>query len=226
MVMTKKFTLSELEKYDGRQGQPAYVAYKGRVYDVSQVFQNGEHAGVRAGIDLTEILTKSPHDETIFSKMRQVGVLTAEPTCCQKLLAVTEQRADLMLRIGLGTVFFAHGAQKLLGWFGGFGWSGTMGFFTQNLGIPAFFAGLAILTEFFGGLAILLGLFTRLAGLGLALTMLVAMFKVHWANGFFLNPQGGDGIEYTFVLFWLAAYFAVKGAGRVSLDALLARKKK
>lgn len=224
--MTKKFTLSELKKYNGRQGHPAYVAYKGRVYDVSQIFQNGEHAGIQAGIDLSEALAKSPHDESIFSKVPEVGVVVTERSCCQKLLAVTEQKADLLLRIGLGTVFFAHGAQKLMGWFGGFGWSGTMVFFTQNLGIPAFFAGLAILTEFFGGLAILLGLCTRLAGLGLALTMLVAMFKVHWANGFFLNPQGGDGIEYTFVLFWLAAYFAVKGAGRISLDALLARKEK
>ncbi|MFZ5626985.1 MAG: DoxX family membrane protein [Bacillota bacterium] len=225
--MSKTFTLEELKKYNGLKGQPAYVAYKGRVYDVSQVFQNGEHAGVKAGTDLTELLAKSPHDESIFSKVPQVGTLQVKSSCCQKLLAVSEQRADLLLRIGLGTVFFAHGAQKLLGWFGGFGWSGTMGFLTQALGIPAFFAGLAILTEFFGGLAILLGLFTRLAGLGLAITMLVAMFKVHWANGFFLDLKGpADGIEYAFVLFWLAAYFAVKGAGRISLDYLLARRSK
>ncbi|GAV23891.1 DoxX family protein [Carboxydothermus pertinax] len=143
----------------------------------------------------------------------------------KKILKVSPQRADLILRLGLGIVFFAHGAQKLLGWFGGYGWAGTIGFFTKTLGIPAFLAAIAILTEFFGGIALIFGLFTRLAALGLAITMLVAALKVHLANGFFLDLKGpADGIEYVFVLFMLALYFVVKGAGQISLDYLITKR--
>jgi len=96
-----------------------------------------------------------------------------EGTMLERLLRVSSQQADFILRVALGTVFFAHGAQKLLGWFGGFGWKGTIGFFAQALNIPAPAAVLVILVEFFGGLAIILGLLTRPAALGLAFTMLI-----------------------------------------------------
>ena len=139
-----------------------------------------------------------------------------------KLLQVSNQHADLILRLALGSVFFAHGAQKLLGWFGGYGWAGTIGFFNQALGIPTALAGLAILTEFFGGIAIILGILTRPAALGLAVTMFYAAVKVHLANGFFLDLKGpADGVEYIFVLFLLSLYFVIKGAGRISVDKVI-----
>ena len=132
---------------------------------------------------------------------------------------------DIILRLALGIVFFAHGSQKIFGWFGGYGWAGTMGFLTQ-LGMPAFIAGLTILIEFFGGAAILLGLLTRPAALGLVFVMLGAIFKVHLHNGFFMGSKSGDGIEYVFVLLMLSIYFVVKGAGAFSIDKIIYSIKK
>jgi putative oxidoreductase len=124
----------------------------------------------------------------------------------------------LVLRTALGVIFMAHGAQKLFGWFGGHGFSGTVGFFVQQLGIPAPMAALAILTEFFGGLAVLLGVFTRTAGLGLAVTMLVAAVKVHLAGGFFMNWELAagrpHGIETNLALGAMALFLALAGPGR------------
>jgi len=92
-----------------------------------------------------------------------------------------------ILRVVLGVVMFAHGAQKMLGWFGGYGFSGTMGFFTKSMRIPAPFAFLAICAEFFGGLGLILGLLTRIAAFGVGVNMLVAVATVHWQHGLFAN---------------------------------------
>src|SRR5438067_13163444 len=102
----------------------------------------------------------------------------------RKLFATDNDFATSILRLTLGIVFFAHGAQKMLGWFGGFGFHGTMGFFTGTLHIPVPFAVLAIFAEFFGGLGLIVGLLTRVAAFGIAVNMLVAIFAVHAANGF------------------------------------------
>lgn len=136
-----------------------------------------------------------------------------------KVFATVQSNSFLILRLALGIIFFAHGAQKLLGWFGGYGWTGTIGFFTQ-LGIPAALGGLAILTEFFGGIAIILGFLTRPAALGLVIVNLVAMTKVHWANGFFLNGPNA-GIEYVFALFMISLFLLIKGAGSISTDQMI-----
>lgn len=222
--MSKTFTIAELKKYNGLKGKPSYIAFQGKIYDVSNVFKNGEHAGVKAGTDITETFAKSPHQADIFSKFPVVGKLNNN-SLAEKIFSSSLEKSALILRIALGTVFFAHGAQLLLGWFGGYGWAGSMGFFTKSLGIPAFFAGLAILVEFFGGIAILLGLLTRPAAAGLAAIMLTAAIKVHLANGFFLDLTGPkDGIEYTFVLFLIAVYLLIKGAGAISLDSFIAKK--
>lgn len=93
-------------------------------------------------------------------------------------------------RLILGIVFFAHGAQKMLGWFGGYGFNGTMGFFMQKMGIPAPLAFLAICAEFFGSLGLIFGLLTRVAALGIATTMTVAIFMVHLQNGLFYREIG------------------------------------
>ncbi|MHB8171347.1 MAG: DoxX family protein [Thermincolia bacterium] len=145
-----------------------------------------------------------------------------EASFVQKIFQVSASQSAILLRIALGVVFFAHGAQKLLGWFGGYGWSGTIGFFTQSLGLPASLAGLIILIEFFGGLAIILGVLTRPAALGLAFISLGAIFKVHLANGFFLGEKAG--IEFVFVLLFLSLYLVVKGAGTLSVDKAIADK--
>jgi len=131
----------------------------------------------------------------------------------------------LIVRVVLGVIFFAHGAQKVFGWFGGHGLKGTIGYFQQALRIPPALTVLAALTECFGGLAVLVGFLARLAALGLIVDMLVAIAKVHWRNGFFLNwslEQGkGHGIEMNLALIGMALAVLVGGAGALSIDRLL-----
>jgi len=120
---------------------------------------------------------------------------------------------------------FPHGAQKVLGWFGGYGWSGTMGFLTGQVGLPAALAALVIAIEFLAPVALVLGLGTRLAALGIAAVMGGAVVTVHAANGFFMNwsgTQAGEGFEYHLLALGLAAVLVVQGAGRLSLDRWLA----
>src|SRR5215467_12073169 len=104
----------------------------------------------------------------------------------RKLTSTENSTAITILRLVLGVVFFAHGAQKALGWFGGYGFSGTMGFFTGTMHIPAVFAFLAIAAEFLGGLGLILGFLTRVSAFGIAVNMLVAIAAVHKSFGFFM----------------------------------------
>jgi putative oxidoreductase len=142
----------------------------------------------------------------------------------RKLTATDDSTATTILRVVLGVVFFAHGAQKMLGWFGGFGFTGTMGFFTGTMHIPAFFAVLAIAAEFFGGLGLILGLLTRVAAFGIAVNMLVAVLIVHSQFGFFANWSGtqkGEGYEFHLLAIAMCAFLMIKGAGAVSVDRKL-----
>ena len=131
----------------------------------------------------------------------------------------------LIVRVVLGVIFFAHGAQKLFGWFGGYGLKGTIGYFQQALKIPAPLTVLCALTECFGGLAVLVGFLSRPAALGLAIVMLVAIAKVHIPNGFFINwslQQGkGHGYEMNLALIAMAAAVMVGGGGAFSVDRLI-----
>ena len=131
----------------------------------------------------------------------------------------------LIVRVVLGVIFFAHGAQKLFGWFGGYGLKGTIGYFQQALKIPAPLTVLCALTECFGGLAVLVGFLSRPAALGLAIVMLVAIAKVHIPNGFFINwslQQGkGHGYEMNLALIAMAAAVMVWGGGAFSVDRLI-----
>src|SRR5882762_1680268 len=143
----------------------------------------------------------------------------------RKLLATDDSTATAILRLVLGVVFFAHGAQKMLGWFGGPGFSGTMGLFTGYLHIPAALAFLAIAAEFFGGLGLILGFLTRIAALGIAINMVVAIALVHSSFGFFMNwtgAQKGEGYEYHLLTLAVTAFLVIRGAGAFSVDRAIA----
>ena len=139
----------------------------------------------------------------------------------RRLLATDDSAATALLRLVLGVVFFAHGAQKMLGWFGGPGFSGSMGLFTGYLHIPAPFAFLAIAAEFFGGLGLILGFLTRIAAFGIAMNMVVAIATVHSSFGFFMNwtgAQKGEGFEYHLLALAITAFLMIHGAGAFSVD--------
>jgi putative oxidoreductase len=143
----------------------------------------------------------------------------------RRLFATDDNTATAILRIVLGVVFFAHGAQKMLGWFGGFGFSGTMGFFTGPMHIPAPFAVLAIGAEFFGGLGLILGFLTRIAAFGIAANMVVAIGMVHGPFGFFMNwtgTQKGEGFEYHLLVLAITAFLMIRGPGAFSVDRAIA----
>ncbi|NIY82571.1 DoxX family protein [Vibrio hepatarius] len=128
----------------------------------------------------------------------------------------------LALRFPIGIIFMAHGAQKLFGWFGGYGLEGT-GQWMASIGlgpgvVMAFLAGSA---EFFGGLFILVGLLTRPAAVALSFTMLVAIFSVHFANGLFM---ANNGYEFGLALLAASVSLAISGAGKFSLDNKIASK--
>jgi putative oxidoreductase len=145
----------------------------------------------------------------------------------QFLFKTNNSYAPLIARLTLGAVMFPHGAQKALGWFGGYGFSGTMNFFTQQMHIPAPLAFLAILAEFAGSIGLIAGCASRIAALGIATNMVVAILTVHGANGFFMNwfgAQKGEGFEYHLLAIGLALIVLVHGAGKASVDALIARR--
>ena len=143
----------------------------------------------------------------------------------RKLLRTNNDFVLTVVRLVLGVVFFAHGAQKMLGWFGGYGFSATMGFF-EHSGIPAVFAFLAIAAEFFGGLGLLLGLLSRVAAFGITCNMVVAIATLHHRFGLFMNwtgAQKGEGFEFHLLVLAITFLIMVRGAGAFSLDRLLSR---
>jgi len=140
------------------------------------------------------------------------------------LLKTDDDFALTIIRLTLGAVFFAHGSQKVLGWFGGYGFSGTLGFFTQKLGIPAAFACLDFAAELLGGIGLILGCLTRIAAFGIACVMAVAVFMVHIHFGFFMNwggTQKGEGFEYHILAIALSIALIIKGGGAFSVDRAL-----
>lgn len=144
------------------------------------------------------------------------------------LLATDRALAPTLLRATLALVMFPHGAQKALGWFGGYGWSGTMGFLTGQIGMPSPAAALVILLEFLGPLLLLTGLLTRAIGLGFIGIMLGAITTVHAEHGFFMNwygAQKGEGFEFHLLVIGAAAALVLTGAGRWSIDGKLAERR-
>ncbi|HSI53718.1 MAG: DoxX family protein [Ramlibacter sp.] len=138
----------------------------------------------------------------------------------QRVLATDAGWAPLALRIPVGIIFAAHGAQKLFGWFGGYGLEGT-GQWMNSIGLaPGYYlAMLAGAAEFFGGLALVAGFLVRPASVALAFTMLVAIFSVHIDKGLFMDK---NGYEYALSLLAVTVALAVAGAGKASIDRKLA----
>ena len=143
----------------------------------------------------------------------------------KKILATNPANTTaLIARLAIGLVIFPHGAQKLFGWFGGYGFSGTMSFLTGGANLPSFIAVLVILIESFGALFVFAGFLTRIAALGLLLQFLGVMFTIHLQNGFFMNWSGtqkGEGIEFFLLLIALALILLFTGGGRASVDAAI-----
>ena len=145
----------------------------------------------------------------------------------KSLLKTSDNPLLLIARLTLGIVMFPHGAQKVLGWFGGYGFSGTMNFFTGQMHVPALFAFLAIAAEFAGSLGLITGFLSRIAAFGIAANMIVAVVMVHGANGFFMNwfgNQKGEGFEYHLLAIGLAVIVMIGGAGKASIDRAITQR--
>lgn len=141
------------------------------------------------------------------------------------LVATGDSFASTVLRLALGFMILPHGLQKTLGWFGGYGFKGTMGYLTGQVGAPWIFALLAILAESVGGLMLIAGFGTRLAALGVGGVMLVAA-AMHWSNGFFMNwfgNQKGEGVEFHLLALGMVVALLILGGGKWSVDSLFNR---
>jgi len=142
-------------------------------------------------------------------------------------LATQAGSAGTVLRVSLAAVMFPHGAQKLLGWWGGYGFEGSHAFLTGKIGLPGPLATGIILLEFFGPILLVLGLLTRPVALAMIGIMIGAIATVHGPNGFFMNwtgAQAGEGFEFHLLVIAIAAALVIQGAGALSLDGRFARK--
>jgi putative oxidoreductase len=147
----------------------------------------------------------------------------------KKLMQTDEDVGMLIVRLTLGLVMFPHGAQKLLGWFGGNGFAGTLQFFTSQMGLPAVVAFLVILFESFGAISLITGFLGRVSAFGILCVMLGAIFMVHLPNGFFMNWYGnqkGEGYEYHLLAIGMALAILVKGSGSLSIDRSMSDKER
>ena len=142
----------------------------------------------------------------------------------RRVLATEGDGGATVARVALGAVMLPHGAQKLLGWFGGYGFQGTMGFLTTQVGLPYPIAVLVILIESIGSLALVLGLAGRVMAAGVAAVMVGAVVTTHLPNGFFMNwagTQKGEGFEYHLLATALALIVMLRGSGAASVDRAL-----
>jgi putative oxidoreductase len=138
----------------------------------------------------------------------------------------TNNTTALIARLALGIVVFPHGAQKLLGWFGGYGFEGTMGFLTGQAGLPYIIALLVILIEFFGALLLITGFASRVAAFAILVNFAGVVITTHLHNGFFMNwyseANKGEGLEYFILLFGLSLIVLIAGGGKASIDGFIA----
>ena len=146
----------------------------------------------------------------------------------KKIFQTNESNASTIVRIVLGLILFPHGAQKMLGWFGGYGFNGTMGFLTGTAGLPWIMAFLVIAIEFFGAIALIVGFATRIVAVGIISLFTGIIATSHLQNGFFMNWYGnlkGEGYEFHLLIIGMAIALLVNGAGKWSVDYALQKKK-
>jgi putative oxidoreductase len=144
----------------------------------------------------------------------------------KRVMSTTDDLSIAVIRVMLGVVMFPHGAQKVLGWFGGYGFGPTYAAFTEQMGIPAAFALLALAAEFLGAIGLVVGLLGRVAALGVLSIMVTAVGMVHLQHGFFMNwtgAQGGEGFEYHLLAGAMAVAVMIQGSGALSLDRIFSR---
>lgn len=145
----------------------------------------------------------------------------------KKLIQTDHDIAATILRLTLALVMFPHGAQKVLGWWGGNGYSATMGYFTETAGLPWIIAFLVVMGEFLGPIGLAVGFLSRFAAAGLGIIMVGAIAMAHWSHGFFMNWYGnqeGEGFEYHLLVIGIAIAVIIKGSGAFSLDRQLSNK--
>ncbi|MDO1450257.1 DoxX family protein [Rhodocytophaga aerolata] len=146
----------------------------------------------------------------------------------KKVLFQTDQNwASFFIRLGLGIVLFPHGAQKLLGWFGGYGFKATMNYLTRDVGLLWLIALLVILIESIGSLLILAGFTTRVTALLIGIQFIGIILTNHIDNGFFMNWEGtqaGEGFEYHLLVIAMSLVLLMQGGGRYSLDRRIGTK--
>ncbi len=144
----------------------------------------------------------------------------------RNIIRTNDDKVLTLLRLALAIVVFPHGAQKVLGWFGGFGFAGTYGFLTQQMHIPAPLALLVFAAEFLAPIGLVLGFLGRVAAFGIAVDFIVALFLVHLPNGFFMNWSGqqkGEGIEFFFLAIGIAVAIMIGGSGAFSIDRIISK---
>lgn len=146
----------------------------------------------------------------------------------KKLFATENNYSWTILRVVLGTVMLAHGVQKAFGWFGGFGWDGTMGYFTGAVGLPTVLAAFIILIETLAAFLLILGFASRLNALLVGAVILGAFFVDHLPNGFYMNwfgNQKGEGFEFDLLFLAISSFIAINGSGALSVDRWIASRK-
>lgn len=142
----------------------------------------------------------------------------------KKMFNTTDNIAYSILRLTLGIVMFPHGAQKVLGWFGGMGYSATMEAFATKMHMPFMLVLLLMAIEFFGSLFLISGFLTRISAFGIGVAMAVCAAVGHIQNGFFMNwfgTQQGEGFEYHILVVGIATALIIKGAGSFSIDKMI-----
>ena len=139
----------------------------------------------------------------------------------QRILATENKFSWTILRITLGIVMLAHGVQKAFGWFGGYGWDGTMGYFTGTVGLPAFLGAFIILIETLAAFLLIIGFAGRINALLVGAVILGAFFIDHLPNGFYMNwfgNQKGEGFEFDLLFLAISSFVAINGSGALSTD--------
>ncbi|MDT0607043.1 DoxX family protein [Croceitalea rosinachiae] len=145
----------------------------------------------------------------------------------KKLIKTHSNLGFSIARLTLGLVIFPHGAQKLLGLFGGYGYSGTMESLTAQMGLPSIIAFSVIMIEFFGSISLVLGLFSRFWAISLAGMFTGIIITTQLEHGFFMNwygNQAGEGYEYSLLVIGLALSIVFNGSGKWSIDSLISKK--